>query len=412
MAVSIAIGKKNCEELSDYEKERLRNIMEMQEQFSDLFDEVKRSADDLAITANVPSGQLHVNRKRSRNPQGWRRPNKIISKLSNTSERIICVRRSARIRNDNKKADYNDCSDDEIGEKKKRQGTIRVMFPFFKKVENQERDQEYYNSLGDSDFILSDDDIEYDDDEPRSKRKRNSSSVPVARLTVSQVTEEMLANITYSSCGKKYSADKGTTCHQCRQKTLDQKSYCRYKECRGVRGMFCGFCLGKRYGEDVAEVLLNPKWVCPPCRGYCNCSICRRKKGREPTGALALQASAGGYKSVRHMLSTIEGEAPSKTLSSDSENEEIDSNDEKENHQNLNNFGNVCKGFSNNESENEISDKRNRILKIINSITLEETKTDDNIEMTEAHKNVEHLDKQILFEEKNINLQNSLKEIS
>jgi len=22
--------------------------------------------------------------------------------------------------------------------------------------------------------------------------------------------------------------------------------------------MFCGFCLGKRYGEDVAEVLLNP----------------------------------------------------------------------------------------------------------------------------------------------------------
>jgi len=25
-----------------------------------------------------------------------------------------------------------------------------------------------------------------------------------------------------------------------------------------MRGMFCGFCLGGRYGEDVAEALLDP----------------------------------------------------------------------------------------------------------------------------------------------------------
>lgn len=43
-----------------------------------------------------------------------------------------------------------------------------------------------------------------------------------------------------------------------RQKTLDQKSYCRHKLCVGVRGMFCGFCLGNRYGEDVAVVLKDP----------------------------------------------------------------------------------------------------------------------------------------------------------
>jgi len=43
-----------------------------------------------------------------------------------------------------------------------------------------------------------------------------------------------------------------------RQKTSDQKSYCRYKGCIGVRGNFCGFCLGRRYGENVANVLVNP----------------------------------------------------------------------------------------------------------------------------------------------------------
>ena len=74
----------------------------------------------------------------------------------------------------------------------------------------------------------------------------------------------------------------------------------------GVRGQFCGRCLEIRYGEDCAEVmqssisnvfspavhlqvldeiqtclnelnqaLMNPTWACPPCRGFCNCSICR-----------------------------------------------------------------------------------------------------------------------------------------
>lgn len=43
-----------------------------------------------------------------------------------------------------------------------------------------------------------------------------------------------------------------------RQKTSDQKSYCRYKGCKGVRGMFCGYCLRIRYGEDVADALKNP----------------------------------------------------------------------------------------------------------------------------------------------------------
>merc|ERR1712082_596273 len=39
----------------------------------------------------------------------------------------------------------------------------------------------------------------------------------------------------------------GTTCHQCRQKTVDMKTICRSGECIGVRGQFCGRCLENRY---------------------------------------------------------------------------------------------------------------------------------------------------------------------
>ncbi|XP_050427051.1 cell division cycle-associated protein 7-like [Adelges cooleyi] len=374
MAVAIALKSKNNEELSEYERQRLENIMEMQEQFSDLFDEVKRSAQDLAATAAAPLSEgSFSNRKRTRNAQGWRRPVKVASKISNTPERVRCVRRSARIRQDNKKGtNYNEESDDEDGQKKKRHGTIRVMFPFFKKSENKERDEEYYNSLADSDFIVSGEEFDYNDDEPRSKRRRNNSSATVPRLPASQVTQEMLDNITYSSCGKQYNADRGTTCHQCRQKTLDQKSYCRYKGCRGVRGMFCGFCLGKRYGEDVAEVLLNPKWACPPCRGYCNCSICRRRKGKEPTGQLATQASASGYKSVRHMLSNIEGEAASKELSSDSENEDDKSNDEEE--------------VNDKNTEDTLNTKKDSIGENNDNIIKKPTMTETTIDETDDYK--------------------------
>jgi len=43
------------------------------------------------------------------------------------------------------------------------------------------------------------------------------------------------------------------------------------------------FC---RYGEHVLEALQNPTWICPVCRGICNCSLCRQAKGWAPTGPL------------------------------------------------------------------------------------------------------------------------------
>ena len=41
-----------------------------------------------------------------------------------------------------------------------------------------------------------------------------------------------------------------------------------------------------RYGEHVLEALDNPEWVCPVCRGICNCSLCRNHKGWVPTGPI------------------------------------------------------------------------------------------------------------------------------
>ncbi|KAJ6378656.1 hypothetical protein OIU78_028811 [Salix suchowensis] len=69
-----------------------------------------------------------------------------------------------------------------------------------------------------------------------------------------------------------------------------------------VQGQFCGDCLFMRYGEHVLEALENPNWLCPVCRGICNCSFCRQAKGWPPTGTLYRKISSLGYKSVAHYL--------------------------------------------------------------------------------------------------------------
>ena len=104
--------------------------------------------------------------------------------------------------------------------------------------------------------------------------------------------------------------EEKTSCHQCRQKTVEVKTVCRAAGCVGVRGQFCERCLERRYGEKLQvragarletrehlqnvfntmfllqTALLEPGWRCPPCRGECNCSYCRRKGGQPPTGKL------------------------------------------------------------------------------------------------------------------------------
>ncbi|KAL5984843.1 hypothetical protein ACLOJK_038679 [Asimina triloba] len=84
----------------------------------------------------------------------------------------------------------------------------------------------------------------------------------------------------YGADGKRiYDQVNGKTCHQCR--------------CYNTTRI---------YGEHVLEANENPEWVCPVCRGICNCSLCRLKKGWVPTGMLYKKISSLGFKSVAHFL--------------------------------------------------------------------------------------------------------------
>ncbi|XP_009594390.1 uncharacterized protein LOC107777498 [Nicotiana tabacum] len=111
-----------------------------------------------------------------------------------------------------------------------------------------------------------------------------------------------------------YDPGNGKSCHQCRQKTLGQHTEC--SKCKLVQGQFCGDCLCMRYGENVIEASENPNWICPVCRGICNCSRCRRDKGYAPTGSIYRKVVRLGYKSVAHYLVKTRLRSDQKDLSS------------------------------------------------------------------------------------------------
>ncbi|KAK1334846.1 hypothetical protein QTO34_004417 [Cnephaeus nilssonii] len=133
------------------------------------------------------------------------------------------------------------------------------------------------------------------------RRHRVSSFRPVE-----DITEEDLENVAITVRDKIYDKVLGNTCHQCRQKTIDTKTVCRNQSCGGVRGQFCGPCLRNRYGEDVRSALLDPGWMCPPCRGICNCSYCRKRDGRCATGILIHLAKFYGYNNVKEYLESLQ----------------------------------------------------------------------------------------------------------
>ncbi|NXI97626.1 CDA7L protein, partial [Psophia crepitans] len=140
----------------------------------------------------------------------------------------------------------------------------------------------------------------------RFMRKRRRSSKYSSYRRVEDITEEDLDNIAITVKDKIYDKVLGSSCHQCRQKTIDTKTICRNQSCGGVRGQFCGPCLRNRYGEDVKSALLDPAWICPPCRGVCNCSYCRRQDGRCATGVLIHLAKFYGYNNVKEYLESLQ----------------------------------------------------------------------------------------------------------
>ncbi|XP_062932482.1 cell division cycle-associated protein 7 isoform X2 [Cynocephalus volans] len=145
------------------------------------------------------------------------------------------------------------------------------------------------------------------DDMPRSRRP-GSITLPHVIRPVEEITEEELENVCSNSREKIYNRSLGSTCHQCRQKTIDTKTNCRNPDCWGVRGQFCGPCLRNRYGEEVKDALLDPNWHCPPCRGICNCSFCRQRDGRCATGVLVYLAKYHGFGNVHAYLKSLKQE--------------------------------------------------------------------------------------------------------
>lgn len=88
-----------------------------------------------------------------------------------------------------------------------------------------------------------------------------------------------------------------------------------------------------RYGENVLEAKKNPNWTCPVCRGICNCSICRTKRGWFPTGNAYRKVVRLGYKSVAHyLIATQRSGANSGDASSADSSNELTSTDEVSEH--------------------------------------------------------------------------------
>ncbi|XP_075055292.1 cell division cycle-associated protein 7-like isoform X2 [Mixophyes fleayi] len=145
--------------------------------------------------------------------------------------------------------------------------------------------------------------------EPMQRRRSSRNSIhniPHVVRPVHEITEDDLRNVAENVKEKVYNTVHGSTCHQCRQKTIDTKTNCRNVECRGIQGQFCGPCLRNRYGEDVRKALLDPNWICPPCREICNCSFCRQRDGRCATGILFPLARYHGYSDVHAYLNSLQ----------------------------------------------------------------------------------------------------------
>ncbi|XP_020233910.1 uncharacterized protein LOC109814009 [Cajanus cajan] len=107
-----------------------------------------------------------------------------------------------------------------------------------------------------------------------------------------------------------YDHANGKTCHQCRQKKRDFAATCKnLKKGKPCTIKFCHSCLLNWYGENDEEVGQLGDWICIKCRNLCNCSVCRKKAGKKPTGQLIYKARELGFKCVSELLTVMPSEA-------------------------------------------------------------------------------------------------------
>ncbi|XP_048777396.1 cell division cycle-associated protein 7-like [Ostrea edulis] len=175
---------------------------------------------------------------------------------------------------------------------------LKVRFGFFHKKSDVKKDSDD-----------EEDDMDYKEDidelDEKLPKSNYTKSFQLDTRSAEEITEDDLALVAVHVSEKRYDSIYGTSCHQCRQKTADMKTICRSGFCFGVRGQFCGPCLRNRYGEDAKEALKNESWHCPPCKGICNCSFCRKKQGKSCTGIMIHLARHHGFESVKDYLQSL-----------------------------------------------------------------------------------------------------------
>ncbi|KAL2744040.1 cell division cycle-associated protein 7-like [Vespula maculifrons] len=302
----------------DYNTLRQKNIAERNAIFAEFFKDINE------LKAEEKNLQEAYKKQEDIENEPPRKKQKISQNHEKGNDNNLKIRTRLTIRkqyNTRSKARYsisdtsNDSDNNETtNECRRSKRKIKVLFPWAKPfqrsidlmkmgicdVDEEEEDDD------------DDDDEDYDNNlfDKSSSNKRGSkisksSYDPNNIPSVDKITQEMLDNVVKRSTLKQYCKIYGTCCHQCRQKTLDTKTVCRSGECIGIRGQFCGPCLQGRYGESAVEALQDPNWACPPCRGLCNCSICRTRNGLRPTGILAPVVQEEGYSSVMDYLQSV-----------------------------------------------------------------------------------------------------------
>ena len=131
----------------------------------------------------------------------------------------------------------------------------------------------------------------------QKRERENSNSTPNPR--VKKIKTATGETISLNSPGL-----KSVICHQCRQHVHAPLSV----QCTKIKKLgklsdgkrctitYCNRCLLNRYDEKMNTILglgelseghahdAGYSWSCPSCRGTCNCSVCRKKKGLDPLG--------------------------------------------------------------------------------------------------------------------------------
>ena len=192
------VSKPKEEELSAYEKMRLKNIEEKRQMMAALRAELQKGFGALSRKPPRPQVRPHKPYKRRMVFVQRREPIKLRSRRNSLGS---------------SEGESSNCNSEKSTPKKRR---------FWEEYEDESDDE--FMELG-----------------PAPKRyhpNRWTLDPNTNFLAPEDVTEYMLNNVCDRVSDKVYNQARGTTCHQCRQKTLDTKTICRSGHCAGGRGIY------------------------------------------------------------------------------------------------------------------------------------------------------------------------------